>query len=288
MDSLTQRRIEYIKQKIREYFRLVVSKILPEKTVLFNQRCIYLKRGDTGISVDLFLRGKREDIITDLLLKDQEIVGDTFVDIGANLGYYPLVLADKFEKFILFEPNPFLIPLLHLTVRSLNEKGKEILIFNEAVVKENSPHAILYLAPQSNLSSLFKRTNNKIRVPTHNILEIFSRYRPDFVKMDIEGGEYSLLRDIHTFSYTPHQLFVEIHFNMFDKKESISLLRDLQKAGYFIKYAVEESKTILFKEKRRGLLAQNKSIDWFLKKWSSIVRGETKEGIEFLFAKKDA
>ncbi|CAH2406456.1 Methyltransferase, FkbM family [Mesorhizobium escarrei] len=77
-----------------------------------------------------------------------------------------------------------------------------------------------------------------------SIVEQLKLGKPQIVKMDIEGFEYKVLRDILSGSYRPFQLLVEFHHGMYGRTDhdTREAVKQLKSAGYEIFYVSESGK----------------------------------------------
>lgn len=147
-----------------------------------------------------------EDYITSFLLKEINIQdNDLILDIGANIGWYSLVLSHKSKPQILaFEPDKFNFSLLEQNVR-LNNKTN-VRLFNTAIGNRNGILPF-FLYKNYNLGRhSFVRQKNSIEstmVPVAVLDDLMSdqclqHKRIKIIKIDIEGYEYSALLNATT------------------------------------------------------------------------------------------
>lgn len=117
------------------------------------------------------------------------------MDIGANRGVYTLALAKKFERVFAFEPSPELVR----KIRALNLSNVTVL---EAAASISNGSSTFYLDRREGLdgigSSLAKLKDidaTEIRVRTVSIDDFCAENKcsPSFIKVDVEGHEYSVL-----------------------------------------------------------------------------------------------
>ena len=124
--------------------------------------------------------------------------GSTFVDIGANEGYYSVIAGLKGARVFAVEPQSRLLPIIERNF-ALNNLTPAAVI-NRAV-SDQEGEAEFYLAPGMNTgASGFVRMTSynlptvKVRISTlHKILEDMGLMEVDLMKMDIEGFEYEAL-----------------------------------------------------------------------------------------------
>lgn len=167
---------------------------------------------------------------------------DVCIDIGANVGYFTLLMASKARlgEVHSFEPIPICYHLLNCSIRLNNFTN---MIINNCAVGELNGESVFYISTDSAFSSL-KNPNmvgdsRSISVPVVSIDKyVFSRRnvnKVDFIKIDVEGAEMqvingatSLLRDVNRRPRLIMLELVEEHLKRFSHKASevIALLRN--------------------------------------------------------------
>jgi FkbM family methyltransferase len=141
------------------------------------------------------------------------------LDIGANHGIYTKILADKFSTVYAFEPHPNNVSKIktNVTNENVNIEQKVVGTSDEIttlfVCKSNSGgHTIMKgLAEHSKWGH---STTNKIEVESVTLDTFCEDKKIDFIKCDIEGGEYeifyhgekTLTRDYPTIILETHQV----------------------------------------------------------------------------------
>jgi FkbM family methyltransferase len=268
-------------------FRAMVSHILPGKIQLFNGRELNIVHGDKGISVDLYLGGIREPFAT-LLLKGEfsrTRPHGVFLDLGANIGYYPSVLGEYFDKVVAVEVNDSIIPVLRKNL------PRNSTVIPGAVVPQKGSDYFFTGKGETNLGTVSgSSSGGSLRVARKIELDyLLSRYRPNFVKTDIEGFEYDLILGSR-FKYPPKYLFVEIHLGLKPEPETLAVFAKLHKLGYGIRYAIDEPKALetklMFWRKRKALIIENTSIPQFLSGNRPLLSSSTEGVMEFIFIRK--
>ena len=107
---------------------------------------MYLDPDDGGISKALVRHGFREACFMWILRHEAEGVA---VDVGANIGYCTLSLADTCEKVYAYEPDPRSYKLLEMNAKKLSN----VIIIPKAITADGKPVHIS-LAEKPNLSSI--------------------------------------------------------------------------------------------------------------------------------------
>jgi FkbM family methyltransferase len=158
---------------------------------------MFVDTRDIHVAPSLAADGIWEPHITSLL-KAVLRPGMTFVDAGANIGYYT-VLASRLigptGRVLAFEPDPANFRLLRQNVE-VNECSNVTLV--QKALGEDDKGARLYLSPDdlgdhSTIDS--SRYARALAVDTLRMDEVFSdpASRIDWVKLDTQGSELSIL-----------------------------------------------------------------------------------------------
>jgi len=177
------------------------------------------------------------------------------VDVGANVGGFPIVNHNKFEKIYCFEPAEY----------TYNECLKNIEMFDNvklykyAVSNKSGDKIKLKAYKASNYSGNASTydddrwdDNNYEMVETitiEDIYEIIGTKEIDYLKVDCEGSEYNLLmnKDLSKIKY----ISVEIHIQL---KEKLSKLIDYLKKYFDVLIDLNDGitmhKEMTFKNKK--------------------------------------
>jgi len=125
-----------------------------------------------------------------------------FADIGANVGQHALFMAPYCEKVVAFEPNAALHGQFQDNIAMNALRNIELLPF---ALGDKDTIAPLFLGSDSGENSLLRNANRNnvsasIEVPVKQGDDAFSALGADdglaFVKMDVEGFEYTVLRGL--------------------------------------------------------------------------------------------
>jgi FkbM family methyltransferase len=130
--------------------------------------------------------------------------GGTFVDVGANFGYYSLMAASAVGNLglvISFEPNPELCDHLRGTIK---KNGIVNITVEQAGVSDAAGWADLFLPIErgNNTATMVPNEGGRpLRVPVVTLDEYLDRSRiaqVDFLKIDVEGFEPRVIRGAQT------------------------------------------------------------------------------------------
>jgi FkbM family methyltransferase len=173
---------------------------------------MYVDSRDCGIAPHLIMDGYWESWLTQCLAKIIQ-PGSVCIDIGANFGYYTLMMSElcgKKGRTISIEPNPELCKYLKLSqcihgwpfeiieAALSNKKGNTVLIIPVAYpgnASITSPHPLL------------NGETSKIKVRTLTVDEMVQQLNlpeVDVIKIDVEGAEPLVFEGMqHTIANNP-------------------------------------------------------------------------------------
>jgi len=121
-------------------------------------------------------------------------LGDWVIDIGANIGYYTLLLAKLVGpkgKVISFEPDPTSFKILKKNIKANNFKN--IVPENKAIADKNREINFYISKKDTRFHQIFDNPDNKkiLRIRAITLDQYLKKFsgRIDFVKIDIEGAE---------------------------------------------------------------------------------------------------
>lgn len=170
---------------------------------------------------------------------------DIWLDAGANIGGFVLMVCDEVKKVICYEPDKSNFKLLEKVIK-LN-KVDNTLLFREALVSNLDKRRSFYLNTKHNMAihSLIPLNGRKmVGVDCANINTVLDKYHINNIKMDVEGGEYELIRCIKDWSNIK-QIILEYHFiTLHDKdyKKYFELVNLLKKEFVSVKYTENPGK----------------------------------------------
>ncbi len=205
--------INIIIKKIREIFRRIVLKFgfFSKVKIYFNKNIYeFHKAHESDMLTEIAVKGfeSYESAVVGLLKNYPFSVG-TFIDGGANIGFYSVLASSIFEKadVIAVEPHPVTARYL----RELRDRNKlNFKIFEAALDNHNGRKNLFFptnnkLSKYSSIASLnnyFKGTDGKFNYMPYdkimvNTLKLDSllddKNIPVIIKLDCEGNEFDIL-----------------------------------------------------------------------------------------------
>ena len=194
---------------------------------------VWLNLTDNGISRRLIITDGDREKAFDWIIK-KEASGIAF-DIGANLGWVSMQLAKKCKVVYAFEPDPRNYKLL-----MKNAKRRRIDTFPNAI-SDTVGWVRMEFAKKPNLNTICTDKGTKVSCITIDyFLKAFSG-APNFIKMDIEGGEVAALRGASNFFKVGSniKILMEMHPEKYGASNNMAdELKTLVSYGFNAKYVV--------------------------------------------------
>jgi FkbM family methyltransferase len=139
---------------------------------------------------------KRQDAVEIAWMRRVVRPGSQVLDIGANIGFYTLLLADLVESeghVHAFEPDA--INFTHLSAAAKHRKNITLV---PKAVSDRSQKLMIYTSPNLNVDHrTYKVQHYNEAIPVDGVSiddYVGDRFRVDFIKMDIQGYELHALR----------------------------------------------------------------------------------------------
>ncbi len=224
-------RIRMGKKKRDEYLaKSGLSEIdfLPERPYSFNGLRALPRRGSDDFY--MFYIPRETDLLPHLIMQK----GETFVDVGANVGYYSLKLAKDYSndgvRIIAIEAHPENFKALNrnielnsftqiMTINKAvsNHKGKAILY--DRVDTKNRIRSEFYSLSTGYIHDLnfVPSDGGSLQVECDTLDNILEEKKVDVMKIDIEGGEVSALEGAGEILRRLRKLIVEVHGHNLEK-----------------------------------------------------------------------
>jgi FkbM family methyltransferase len=230
---------------------------------------MYLDARDRGISPHLMLDGYWEWWLTRFII-EKVSEGMTVIDIGANLGYYTLLLSDLVGdtgRCLAFEPNPAVAEKLEQSVL-INGFGGRARIVRCALGRLSEGH-LPFFVPASDPKNAhiveegFRASPEMgtiIRVPVTTADGAIDE-RVDFIKIDAEGAEYDILIGMRNI-IERHRPKIVIEFNADRHYDGRVLLEYLLQ--FYNRFSYIDADSKLRDATIDKVLRENYAEDWLL------------------------
>ena len=198
---------------------------------------------DEGFSKEFGVYGFREPLNTFAIFDSVARAKSVVLDIGSNLGYFPLVECEAgAKKVIALEPVPSTFDFLSKTL-----KGFEQFETLNVAISDGKDFLKLYSTNERNVTSFSK---SMLTVMGHVVSEEFFaravtldeiavKYQIEMVRMDIEGYEYRILAN--RLPDNIETICVELHvIPPYDKVQAFELLQKLKQQNFRVSVAINE------------------------------------------------
>lgn len=165
---------------------------------------LFLDTRDVGFSANVIMDGFWEPWITIFIARTVQ-ENWSVVDVGANHGYYTLLLADLVGQngcVAAFEPNPNMFTLLRRSV-AINGFSNRTTILQKAASAKEGDVTTLFMPPNEPKNSRLVTEEEAqthaptdiVRVATTTLASALAEWpRVDFAKIDVEGAEESVMQ----------------------------------------------------------------------------------------------
>ena len=114
----------------------------------------------------------------------------TFLDMGAHLGYFSLLAAQHCAHVIAVEPMPIPSGLLSLSVEANGFQNVHVV---QAAVSDKDGEVDMQFVT-GNTGESHRSTAGNVKVKALRARNLINGSWPEFIKMDIEGDEYLVLK----------------------------------------------------------------------------------------------
>ena len=152
------------------------------------------------------------------------------IDCGANIGLSIISMKKQYPnaEIIAYEPDEKNFQLLSKNIKSFGYA--DVSLRKEAVWTDNTT---LRFSNEGLMSSKIETTisNNTIEIKAIKLRDILNR-EIDFLKLDIEGAEYKVLKDIADKLYLVKNMFLEYHGTFTQNGELAEIIALIHKCGF--------------------------------------------------------
>ena len=236
---LLSKLVRNAKERIRYFPNQKIVKINKSYKMLLSPR-------KEGIHRDLFIYRKREPLATNFLIRSGILKkGSNILEAGANIGYYALLEWEIIKPSgIIYAVEPVTLNIENLLDNIAINKPNNIIPFKLAF-GEKEGKATIYLSKKSNWCTLNKNNvqyQTGSETTTLTTLDKFleKKQKISFIRMDVEGYEYEILRGGTETLKENITIQMEIHQHAI--KNLGDFLSILKQNNFYVKYAAFEYK----------------------------------------------
>jgi len=210
----------------------------------------YLEAKDASLTPHLCLNGYWESWLTQAIVSLIQ-PGFYCLDIGANCGYYSLIMADivgKFGHVLSVEPNPRLSKLLK---QSINVNGFDARTrVSQSAVSNTCGEIVSLVIPEGSFwgsATIYAELvsgigENKFDVETITVDELTKDYpRVDFIKVDAEGAELAIWQGMQQTLEKNRNISIILEFSCLRNYDTKSFLEEIQSKGFSVKFIDDDS-----------------------------------------------
>lgn len=218
---------------------------------------MYVDTTDLGLSSHLLTEGYWEMWHTEAMI-DLVKPGMTAIDIGANLGYFTMLMAELVGpngRVHAFEPNPMIAERLR---KSLYVNGMTArTTVHEMALADRAGEIGLFIPPDDPKNGRLVRLQNPaatIRVPQERFDAMPDLLEADYIKIDVEGAEEKVWRGMSALLESGRALTIVLEFVAQRYKDPDAFIGEIERHGFSL--AVIDEDQGLLPLDRAGLLAR--------------------------------
>lgn len=159
------------------------------------------------------------------------------IDCGANIGLSVIYLKQHYPdaRIVAFEPDTLNFELLQKNIKNFDLEKVELR--KEAVWIENTD---LSFSNDGTMGSKITEAGSH-HVKAARLADLLIQ-KIDFLKIDIEGAEYTVLKDIADRLHYVQSFFLEYHGSFAQRNELVEIFSILNKAGF--NFYIREAATV--------------------------------------------
>lgn len=218
---------------------------LGDNTILCRVLSNYLMYGDTkdvGIVPHLSLNGFWEPWVTLIMMRTVK-PGWHCLDVGANHGYYSVVMASMVGpegRVIALEPNFRLIELVRKTleVNGFNDRAKALC--NAVSEKEGQIVKLVVPHGQTGHASIYgnaRASDEIMEVETVTIDQLTADWpQVNFIKIDVEGAEENVWRGMQATIRRNPEIVIVLEFGPSRYANPRAFLEEIVAEGFILRY----------------------------------------------------
>jgi len=231
---------------------LKLFKIKRDMTVRAGEEIIYVNSLDRLVAATLWKHSLLSGFESEIY-KSTVKNGMTVLEIGANIGFFTMLfakLAGENGKVFAFEPDPDNFRLLEKNIKANNYKNAECV--RKAVSKRTGTARLFISEEHHGDHRIFDSFDGRRSVEIETVA--IDDFMPqgasvDFIKMDIQGAEYSALQGMERTIKNSGPLIMLCEFSpaLLRKAGSspMEFLKKLETLGFALRYLDEDKNSIV-------------------------------------------
>lgn len=184
-----------------------------------------------------YMHGLEELFLEETYKFNSDIEAPRIIDCGANTGLSVIYFKRLFPKSRIsaFEPDSNIFKILQENLHTFGYDDVELI--NKAVWSENG--SINFLASGGVGGRISNDEDEQtIEMPTYRLKDLLNE-EIDFLKIDIEGAEYTVIEDCRDKLDNVKNIFIEYHSEECREQQLEKILKILKDAGF--KYYIKEA-----------------------------------------------
>jgi len=160
---------------------------------------------DQKVIEEVIKRNSYERKKDNFFIKDAPV----WLDLGGNIGTFTCKACDAgCKKVITFEPEEENFQLLKKNIEKNNFSDKVVPIQSGVVASDTIKELELYLCKgeyNKYRHTIFKKRGRQaIKIPVQNFKKVLKKYKPNGIKIDIEGAEIEILESMKPEDWPSH------------------------------------------------------------------------------------
>jgi FkbM family methyltransferase len=221
---------------------------------------MFVDSEDVGLSVHLLMDGYWEMWTTEAMARLVK-PGMIVADIGANLGYFTLLLGELVGPtgwVHAFEPNPAIATLLR---RSVNINGGQThTTVHEVALIDHEGEAVLrvpHLEPKNATLTNPHESAENVPVQVRRLDSYPELHSLDFIKIDVEGAEEATWRGMHDLLKSGRPLTILLEFQAIRYQDPGGFIDLMLSDGFSLSLVAQDNRVVALDKQSLLALAAN-------------------------------
>lgn len=229
---------EWIRKKIDLYRQMLDANT--KGYVVVNGLTLFIDENVSLLILRAIINGNYEK--QEFQLAQETISSDDIVlELGAGIGFLASSISSQCKKYISYEANPKLLPLIK---KSREKNNSNFEIFN-GVMLDQDGSVEFYVTHNYMAGSLIKplEESTAVQVKSFDKNKILNKEKPTALIVDIEGGELNFFRNLRLESV--RKILIEIHPKVLEDKELCELYNIFLSNGFILNFK-KSTKAVLY------------------------------------------